>query len=91
MLAHRTTTRAAARIRPRPVPQSTRSFVKVIQQGTEAWRLTLGHTPVKLQPGLRMHIPLVHTVLQIDMREQSVCLSMFRIVPENSYTNILLG
>ncbi|KAI0821079.1 hypothetical protein BC629DRAFT_1458051 [Irpex lacteus] len=62
-LARRTATNTRA---------ATRSIATVIQQGTEGWRLSLGRNPVKLDPGLRLKIPLYHTVIQVDMREQSV-------------------
>ncbi|GJE98700.1 stomatin family protein [Phanerochaete sordida] len=49
-----------------------RTFITIVEQGFEAWRLTLGSEPVKLEPGLRLAVPFVHKVQQIDMRERSV-------------------
>ncbi|KAJ2923590.1 hypothetical protein H1R20_g13505, partial [Candolleomyces eurysporus] len=56
----------------REIPAGTRNFVTVIDQGYEAWRLTLGKNPVKLSPGLRIAVPVVHSVLKLDMRESSI-------------------
>lgn len=49
-----------------------RNFFTIIQQGHEGWRLTLGRSPVKLDAGLSLMIPLLHTVHEVDMRETSV-------------------
>ncbi|PPQ89618.1 hypothetical protein CVT25_012535 [Psilocybe cyanescens] len=49
-----------------------RSFLTVIQQGHEGWRLSLGRNPVKLTPGLNVKIPLYHTLTVLDVRESSV-------------------
>ncbi|TDL28722.1 stomatin family protein [Rickenella mellea] len=59
-------------------PQSTstslgrRSLFTIIHQGHEGWRLSFGRNPVKLEPGLRLMLPLYHTVQEVDMRERSV-------------------
>jgi len=58
--------------RPSRQATSTRSFVTIIQQGHEAWRLTFGRNPVKLVPGLRIAIPFFHSVQHVDMRESSI-------------------
>lgn len=49
-----------------------RNFFTIIQQGHEGWRLTLGRSPVKLDAGLSLMLPLIHTVHEVDMRETSV-------------------
>lgn len=49
-----------------------RTFLTIVQQGFEGWRLTLGSNPVKLEPGLRVMIPFYHSVQQVNMRETSV-------------------
>lgn len=49
-----------------------RTFITIVQQGYEAWRLTLGSDPVKLSPGLSFAMPFLHTVQHVNMREQSV-------------------
>jgi regulator of protease activity HflC (stomatin/prohibitin superfamily) len=46
-----------------------RSFFTVINQGFEAYRLTLGKNPTKLNPGIGWDVPLVHHVVKVDMRE----------------------
>ena len=52
--------------------QQRRGFIRIVQQGYEGMRLTLGRNPVKLEPGLRMSIPLLHKVRKVDMRERSL-------------------
>ncbi|EKM56756.1 uncharacterized protein PHACADRAFT_254056 [Phanerochaete carnosa HHB-10118-sp] len=49
-----------------------RTFLTIVEQGYEAWRLTLGSNPVKLEPGLKLSVPLLHKVQHINMREKSV-------------------
>ncbi|KAH6905473.1 stomatin family protein [Coprinopsis sp. MPI-PUGE-AT-0042] len=52
--------------------QARRSFITMIEQGHEGWRLTFGKSPVKVTPGLNIAIPVVHTVMHVDMRETSI-------------------
>jgi len=51
--------------RRRVVTQRTiptrRTFFTIVHQGYEGWRLSFGQNPVKLEPGLRLHIPIYHT------------------------------
>ncbi|KAL5535605.1 hypothetical protein ACEPAF_3699 [Sanghuangporus sanghuang] len=49
-----------------------RTFFAIIHQGYEGWRLSFGRNPVKLNPGLRLMIPVYHTIQEVDMRETSV-------------------
>jgi len=46
-----------------------RNFFTIVNQGFEAYRLTLGQNPTKLSPGIRWRIPLLHQVQKVDMRE----------------------
>ncbi|TFK68051.1 hypothetical protein BDN72DRAFT_769851 [Pluteus cervinus] len=58
---------------PRPasgVP--ARTFITIVQQGYEGWRLSLGRNPVKLEPGLSIALPIYHSIQHVDMREMSV-------------------
>ncbi|KAK7457033.1 Synaptotagmin-like protein 2 [Stygiomarasmius scandens] len=52
--------------------ESPRTFLTIIQQGHEGWRLRLGRDPVQLSPGLNIAIPLYHQVMVVDMRESSI-------------------
>ncbi|TFK34704.1 hypothetical protein BDQ12DRAFT_656638 [Crucibulum laeve] len=49
-----------------------RTFVTIIQQGHEGWRLSLGRDPVRMHPGLNIAVPLYHSVLNVDLRESSI-------------------
>lgn len=46
-----------------------RQFFTIINQGYEAYRLTLGKNATKLNPGISLNIPYVHQVMKLDMRE----------------------
>lgn len=54
------------------IPQNRRTFVTIIQQGHEGWRLSFGRNPVRLSPGLNIAIPIYHRVLNVDLRESSI-------------------
>ncbi|KAL8286407.1 hypothetical protein RQP46_004424 [Phenoliferia psychrophenolica] len=41
-------------------------------QGSVAFRLTLGRNPVKLDPGMSLFIPILHSVQKVDMRERAL-------------------
>ncbi|EAU87031.1 stomatin family protein [Coprinopsis cinerea okayama7 len=69
--------RSRALLRPRLAGgqlQSRRNFITIIEQAHEGWRLTFGRNPVPLKPGLNIAIPVVHTVLNVDMRETSIAI-----------------
>jgi regulator of protease activity HflC (stomatin/prohibitin superfamily) len=53
----------------------TRTFLTIINQGSEGWRLTLGRSPTKLMSGLHLNIPVYHELRTIDMRETSCAIS----------------
>lgn len=50
----------------------TRNFFTIVQQGTQSLRLTLGKNPTVLKPGINLCIPIIQTVKNVDMREQSI-------------------
>lgn len=77
MLRHSTLQGAArtalrSSTRQRVQANAARTFFTIVQQGHEAWRLSLGRDPVKLEPGLSLMIPWYHSVQDVDMREKSV-------------------
>lgn len=49
-----------------------RTFLTVVKKGEEGWRLTFGQNPEHLLPGLRLNVPIVHTVIKQDMREGGI-------------------
>ncbi|KAJ6617546.1 hypothetical protein B0H10DRAFT_1878265 [Mycena sp. CBHHK59/15] len=51
---------------------SRRTFLTIIEQGKEGWRLSLGRNPARLSPGLNINIPLYHSLQKIDLRESSI-------------------
>lgn len=48
-----------------------RSFLTVVRQGMTAYRTTFGRNPVRLDPGLRLRVPILHRITNVDLREQS--------------------
>jgi regulator of protease activity HflC (stomatin/prohibitin superfamily) len=46
-----------------------RNFIVVIDQATIAYRQFLGSNRVRLEPGLRLNIPIIHDLRKVDMRE----------------------
>ncbi|KAJ7471267.1 hypothetical protein B0H11DRAFT_1376656 [Mycena galericulata] len=66
----RSALRAVSRT-PSPLAQR-RTFVTIIEQGKEGWRLSLGRNPVRLTPGLNINIPIYHALHKIDLRESSI-------------------
>ncbi|KAF8529389.1 stomatin family protein [Gautieria morchelliformis] len=64
---------AAKSLKAPPNPTfARRSIFTIIHQGHEGWRLSFGRNPTRLLPGLRLKIPVYHTVQEIDIRETSV-------------------
>ncbi|KAF0716451.1 hypothetical protein As57867_002837, partial [Aphanomyces stellatus] len=59
--------RAVQTIRPRSA--NTRSFIIVVDQATVAYREFLGGNRIRLEPGLRLDIPILHSTRVINMRE----------------------
>jgi hypothetical protein len=58
-----------------PAVPDTRSFLTVVNQASEAWRLTLGRSPTRLLPGLHLNIPVYHELRAVDLRETSCSIS----------------
>lgn len=61
-----------------------RSIVTVIDQATVAYRSTFGMSRVKLQPGIRLNIPIIHKLDRVNMREQAINIrQLFAITKDN--------
>lgn len=69
--------------------QPRRNFIKVIGQGSEAYREFLGRNRVHLTPGLRINIPILHRTTVVDMRESSIGIdNLMAYTKENMPVNI---
>ncbi|KAJ6460958.1 stomatin family protein [Mycena sanguinolenta] len=68
----RSALRTVSRTRLSSAAVPRRTFITIIEQGKEGWRLSLGRNPVRLSPGLNLNIPLYHSVQKIDLRESSI-------------------
>ncbi|KAJ7449304.1 stomatin family protein [Mycena latifolia] len=68
----RSALRTVSRTRVSSAVVPRRTFVTIIEQGKEGWRLSLGRNPVRLTPGLNINIPVYHSVQKIDLRESSI-------------------
>lgn len=58
--------------------RSVRKFITVINQAEVSYRSLLGEGRVRLDPGLRLDLPILHTVHRVDLREcgselESIC------------------
>lgn len=49
-----------------------RTFVTVVKQAEIAYREFLGASRVRLDPGLRLNVPILHQMKRIDMRETMI-------------------
>ncbi|KAK7052406.1 PHB domain-containing protein [Favolaschia claudopus] len=68
----RSALRAVSRSKTRASTAPRRTFITIIEQGKEGWRLSLGRDPVRLTPGLNLNIPIYHSLQKIDLRESSI-------------------
>ncbi|KAJ7856697.1 stomatin family protein [Mycena olivaceomarginata] len=68
----RSTLRTLSRTRVPNAVLPRRTFITIIEQGKEGWRLSLGRDPVRLRPGLNLNIPIYHSLQKIDLRESSI-------------------
>jgi hypothetical protein len=46
-----------------------RNLITVVNQGEICYREFLGTNRVKLEPGLRINLPILHKIQRVDMRE----------------------
>lgn len=68
-----------------------RNFFTVIHQGKEAYRLFLGKNPIKLEPGFHWAVPLIHTVLKVDMREGSIGIDKLNAYTKDNVSVLISG
>jgi regulator of protease activity HflC (stomatin/prohibitin superfamily) len=54
---------------------SRRSFITVINQAEVAYREFLGQNRVKLEPGLRINLPILHNLYRVSLKEDLVPLN----------------
>ncbi|KAF7976834.1 hypothetical protein HWV62_5526 [Athelia sp. TMB] len=80
--------RSSASARRGAVLDSKRTFLTVIEQGKEAWRLSLGKNPVRLGPGLHLNIPLYHD-LQKDSYKACFAISDVERNISNTGTSVM--
>lgn len=58
-----------------------RTFITVVHQAEVAYRELLGRSRVRLEPGLRLDLPILHSVRRVDMRE-----GMIKVPDLSAYT-----
>ncbi|KAF8218283.1 hypothetical protein K438DRAFT_1796620 [Mycena galopus ATCC 62051] len=71
-IVRRSVLRTVSRARVPSAVVPRRTFITIIEQGKEGWRLSLGRSPSRLSPGLHLALPLYHSVQKIDLRESSI-------------------
>ena len=52
--------------------QGRRSFITIVNQAEIAYRQFLGMNRVRLEPGIRVCLPLIHQIDRVDMRERCI-------------------
>ncbi|KAK0443453.1 hypothetical protein EV421DRAFT_1946559 [Armillaria borealis] len=63
---------ASQRQSPSSLAAPRRNIFTIIQQGHEGWRLSFGRNPVQLNPGIRLNLPVYHTIQKVDLRESAI-------------------
>jgi regulator of protease activity HflC (stomatin/prohibitin superfamily) len=58
--------------RPGSVASGRRSFFRIIRQGQVGMRLFLGKNPTQLDAGIRVVLPIVHSLKRVDLREGGI-------------------
>eukprot|EP00386_Alphamonas_edax_P014558 GDKI01044686.1.p1 GENE.GDKI01044686.1~~GDKI01044686.1.p1 ORF type:complete len:325 (+),score=104.86 GDKI01044686.1:50-976(+) len=53
-------------------PAARRTFFTVVNQAEIAYREFLGGNRIRLEPGLRMNLPFLHTIHRVDTRESMI-------------------
>ena len=48
-----------------------RKFITIVNQAEVAYRQFLGMNRVRLEPGIRINLPILHQITRVDLREQS--------------------
>lgn len=61
----------------------TRTLFTIVDQAEVAYRELLGWTRTRLEPGPRLFIPIVHKLTRVDLREQSVSVSIEAYTRDN--------
>lgn len=89
----RTLSRPLASLRSSPLATTPcrRGFITIVQQGSVAYRLTLGKSPVELLPGLSICIPILQTVQHVDMRERSIALDSLHAFTSDNVPVVVSG
>lgn len=62
-------------------PISIRNFITVINQAEVAYRERFGQNRIRLEPGLRLNIPIVHQIYKVSLKEHIANLDN-----QNAYT-----
>lgn len=68
-----------------------RSFVTVINQAEVAYREFLGMNRVRLEPGLRLNLPILHSIRRVDMRESMVTIPALKAFTKDNTPVLVSG
>ena len=68
-----------------------RSFITVVNQGEICYREFLGTNRVKLEPGLRINLPVLHKIQRVDMRETGNVLNNIMAFTQDNVPVIIGG
>jgi len=68
-----------------------RSIFTIIPQSFEAYRLLLGKNPVKLEPGIHLNLPLLHSIAVVDMKESSIFIEKLNAYTKDNVSVLISG
>jgi regulator of protease activity HflC (stomatin/prohibitin superfamily) len=49
-----------------------KNFITVVRQAEVAYREFLGSNRVKLEPGIHLNMPIIHSINRVDLRETGI-------------------
>src|SRR5680860_27016 len=67
-------------------PNQKRTFFTIIPEYERAVRLNFGKFASVLQPGIRLELPLYHTVLSMDMRDKVHTIPYMQVISADNVT-----
>jgi regulator of protease activity HflC (stomatin/prohibitin superfamily) len=65
-----------------------RNFITIIDQATCAYREFVGQSRTKLEPGIRLNLPILHKITYVDLREQLIKQSVTSYTKDNVPVNV---
>src|SRR5438132_671418 len=68
------------------VKTSTRSFFRIVDQNKRGIRLGFGRYQSDIEPGLRLRLPIYHSIHTIDIREKVHTIPTMQVISADNVT-----